>query len=826
MAVPTRSWRTENPAPAALVVPAAFIADQPVRTAGITPVEFARSVVRSEVGAVAPLDVASVAAVAGSAVGEGLLRWLGGGDGGGSVVGPLAWTAVAASRRQLGDSARTTVPASAVVSTGQPASATAAGQPFVRSIVLPPRWTYGTGKTLTFTLKFSEPVQVQVPEGGSLTLPVQVGFAMRDAEYVRGTGTNCLVFKMKVTADDVGAISIGRVSTALQPGATAPARIFDFNGTGSEQAPVAHPKIVDSQGNPASETMPAVNTGKMQVDARGPGVVSFGDNGAITMTKHLAVLKVTFDQPVVVKGHPTVPVTVGGVNQRLVLVGGSGTSTLTFAMLRRGSEPGAVSFGTDGQVIDLPPGADIKDRLGNSIDVILGAFGKQPGTLGPPLTDSNGDTMVVLGSHYEKLGPVAADQLNEIMTTGLEAFYGNGSPPYTDGYMLPDFTALGHVATHAVDLYRVAYQSTIPEQGNRPTTAYGLVAIPQGSTGPLPIVSYQHGTIVDKGEVPSQSFDWLLNPVGSDPELYLASYETRLNVAQFGGQGYAVIAPDYFGVGNSTENDGYISKASQQQACLDMYKASMKLFEAQHVTTSELFLGGWSQGGLVTLDFLEKLESVGIKVNGAATASAPANVQLTSNAWFFNPRKGSEVPPVETPDAPWLNVVGELSNFSITGYAGYPNSPLQMLGVNYEAARAMYMRQFDALEYGATGIIVHRKGLADVTLPYNLQQVFAPQYSGKDNEVAFSQTDYGQLLAAQGAGQTYLSSNMRMYYGTQDEVIPVFAGTAVSDWQKDSFGKKNIEAVPVEAANHRGTFISAVYGELGWFNSLRSPSTG
>ncbi len=858
-----RTWLADTPAALRLAVPAASVTAQPTQTAVVTPVALARSL-----AAAAP--VASVAAAAGSVSGVagGLLGLLTGGDGGGSAMGPLAWAAVAVSRRQLGGAARTVVPAAAVVSTAQAAAAAAAGQPYVRSIVLPPKRTYGTDQTLTFTLKFSEAVTVNDPS--TFTIPVQVGFAMRNAEYVRGSGTNSLVFKMKVTANDVGAIAVGRVSKTLQPGATAPARIFDFNGQGSENAPVANPRIVNSAGVAVSETEPTVDYGNLQVDARGPGVVSFGDSGAITTTKHLAILKVNFDQPVVVKGNPTVPVTVGGVNQKMVLLGGSGTKTLTFVILRQGSNPGAVSFGTNGQYIDLPTGADIKDRLGNSIDRILGNFGTEPGTLGAPLLDTNGDTMVALGTHFEKLGTLTADQLNTVMSTELNNFYSpppveSGWQPFTANYTLPDFLASAtpgepsHAATHAVDLYRVAYESTIPEQGNRPTLAYGLVAIPEGTTGPLPIMSYQHGTIVGKGEVPSQSFNLTLQPAGtiptaSDVLLNAFAYETRLNVAQFGGQGYAVIAPDYFGVGNSTENDGYISKASQQQACLDMYTASLKLFDAQRVTTSDFFVGGWSQGGLVTVDFLEKLQGANIKVTGAATASAPANVQLTSNEWYFNPRYGSYVP-LETPDAAWLNVVGELSNFSITGYAGYPDSALQMLGVNYEAARAMYMREYnspvyaqdaqgnitikDGLEYTDggyapvgkpagpdQGIIVHRTGLADVLLPYNLQLVIAPQYSGKINQPAFSQTEYAQLLSDQGAGQDLsLTMKLRMYYGTQDEVIPVSAGVDVTKWQNNSFGNTNVVAIPVEDGNHRGTFVTSVYDEFEWFQNLRAGST-
>jgi len=38
-------------------------------------------------------------------------------------------------------------------------------------------------------------------------------------------------------------------------------------------------------------------------------------------------------------------------------------------------------------------------------------------------------------------------------------------------------------------------------------------------------------------------------------------------IAEFAGQGYAVIGADYFGKGLSPEADSYLVKASTQQAC-------------------------------------------------------------------------------------------------------------------------------------------------------------------------------------------------------------------------------------------------------------------
>ena len=102
-------------------------------------------------------------------------------------------------------------------------------------------------------------------------------------------------------------------------------------------------------------------------------------------------------------------------------------------------------------------------------------------------------------------------------------------------------------------LYRVTYASVVPERGNKPIVATGLIAIPDVAGTRFPMVSYQHGTVYGKQEVPSF------------PE---QSSETQLMIAQFAGQGYVVIGADYFGMGSSTEPEGYMVKASVREMVL------------------------------------------------------------------------------------------------------------------------------------------------------------------------------------------------------------------------------------------------------------------
>ena len=179
-------------------------------------------------------------------------------------------------------------------------------------------------------------------------------------------------------------------------------------------------------------------------------------------------------------------------------------------------------------------------------------------------------------------------------------------------------------ARNAVRLYRVTYPSVVPELGNKPVTLTGLLAIPEVAQTTLPLVSYQHGTVYEKQEVPSY------------PD---KSAETQLMIALFAGQGYLLVGADYVGMGDSREPQAYMVKASHQQATADLLPAARAVMAAQGLTPSHLFLGGWSQGGYVTMAMLERLEQLGVPVRAAATASAPVDPWAALNGFLNLDRK-------------------------------------------------------------------------------------------------------------------------------------------------------------------------------------------
>jgi hypothetical protein len=109
--------------------------------------------------------------------------------------------------------------------------------------------------------------------------------------------------------------------------------------------------------------------------------------------------------------------------------------------------------------------------------------------------------------------------------------------------------------------------------------------------------------------------------------------------------------------------------------------------------------------------------------------------------------------------------------------------------------------------------------LDDVTTTAEVSK-FLDQKAARDPR-AFEQTAYARLFGDAGSGKTRLVSDMRMYYGDQDEAGPEAVATSIDTWQRGTFGKTNIEMVKVPYASHRSTALTAVAGQVEWFNAKR-----
>ena len=189
------------------------------------------------------------------------------------------------------------------------------------------------------------------------------------------------------------------------------------------------------------------------------------------------------------------------------------------------------------------------------------------------------------------------------------------------------------------------------------------------------------------------------------------------------------------------------------------------------IETANLYLAGWSQGGFVTMAFLEKLEADGVKVTAAATASAPVDIFMALNGFLNFPRKI---------DATWVNTLFILSAFAYENYYAVPGLARSLFtDATYEVARKVYERE--PVEAADIPTDLHALIRADY---------FDPQF--------FAASAYGRLLAANHAYRWVIETPVRNYYGDRgrgDQHRPRPAGDdlAAGDGRRQRQGRGHLD---------------------------------
>jgi hypothetical protein len=209
--------------------------------------------------------------------------------------------------------------------------------PAIRSITTPKRQTYGAGETLVFRVKFNE----RVVATGLPTLPIAIGDTVRQAAWNgRGSGGRSLTFRVDVQSGDFAPAGV-RVAgpIVLVDGAVIRDRAGnDLNPAASGEFPRA------------------------RVDAVGPSVSDFGQ---IAIAGKRVSMRVTFTEPVTVRGKPSISFTLDGAPRQLVYARGSGSNVLVFTYrATRRETPTVENVAVSTPVIALSRGRII-DAAGN-----------------------------------------------------------------------------------------------------------------------------------------------------------------------------------------------------------------------------------------------------------------------------------------------------------------------------------------------------------------------------------------------------------------------------------------------------------------------------
>lgn len=369
---------------------------------------------------------------------------------------------------------------------------------------------------------------------------------------------------------------------------------------------------------------------------------------------------------------------------------------------------------------------------------------------------------------YQYIGDYSIDRLNKILTTELSQF--------------SDFSIEYPPAENAVKLYKVIYNTVIPEKNNKPVTVSGLIAIPEIKASTYPVVSYQHGTVFSRNEVPSSPED---------------SPETRIMISRFAGHGYIVIAADYVGKGVSDEPDGWMVKDVTAQACYDMLSASNSVLSDLNISSGDLFLSGWSQGSFSTLAFLKKLERSGVAVKAASMESSPNDIYLCFNRWINVP---SDL------DVQWL--VGTASML-VNAYENYYDMPgLSKIAIKpeyWQTAHDFYNNKISWTQ-------------AAKVFPQKSKDLFQEEFIQDGSLVT---TRFFEQLQLNNSYNWRFKTPCHFYYGKIDEVVTPYMVNLPVEYEK-TLGGAQVEGVYAgDKADHRGTFLFGVLDQKKWFDKLK-----
>ena len=179
------------------------------------------------------------------------------------------------------------------------------------------------------------------------------------------------------------------------------------------------------------------------------------------------------------------------------------------------------------------------------------------------------------------------------------------SSVFLDSYTKNEISLIvGISVNYAVDLYKVRYY-TADIDGND-HIASGLLCVPQSNSLIFPLSCYQHGTVGDRTEVPSNLRGGFVLPM------------------VFASDGYVVCAPDFLGLGDSPGIHPYVHAKTEASAGLDMLLAVRELDEqtADFDLNDQLFISGYSQGGHAAMALHREIETNNSDVF-TVTASAP-----------------------------------------------------------------------------------------------------------------------------------------------------------------------------------------------------------
>lgn len=328
-----------------------------------------------------------------------------------------------------------------------------------------------------------------------------------------------------------------------------------------------------------------------------------------------------------------------------------------------------------------------------------------------------------------------------------------------------------------VKQYKIVYKTKNTD--GTEIQASGALIIPVGTSfnSPLPLLSYQHGTIFDDKQAPSY--------LTTDGEGTVASLIATL--------GYIVVAPDYIGYGASnTLPHTYEHRNGLATASLDMLRAAKEFITKEKANWNQnLYIAGYSEGGFATMSLQKKIEEefpTEFNLKASSCGAGAYNKTLSFKTLATTPSSGNS-----QHNASYIWVL-------LTYDRVYKlNRPMTDYFAAAYAAQIQKEQQNARISGSLTTILSDavKKGVVEGTDTALLNAV-------KDNDVF----DWKPKTPT------------RLYHGTADTYVPYFnSQTAYDAMQKR--GATNVTLFPVSGGDHGSSVQTFLLGTLEFFSNTK-----
>lgn len=337
--------------------------------------------------------------------------------------------------------------------------------------------------------------------------------------------------------------------------------------------------------------------------------------------------------------------------------------------------------------------------------------------------------------------------------------------------------------------YKLTY-ATVDAQG-QPTTATGLLVIPDDPAKKYPMLCYQHGTSSAIDDVPSA-----------------LNLESSL-VLSFGGMGYISFAPDYIGLGDSPGFHPYVHAASEATAGVDGLRAAREFAATNAVFfNDQVFLTGYSQGGHASMALHRMLEtelSAEFQVTRAAHLSGPYSISEVMRGILFSDEPYGNPAYLVNTLFSYQYVYGNLFNdISEAVRPAYVDMVTKFL--NAEISLATLNNQLIAGLEQSEGAAIPAKVFNDDYVAAVLNDPNHPA------NLAMLDNDVFKWVPA---------SPTRLYFCTADDQVP-FENSVLAETEMLALGAANLDAIDVNStANHTGCVVPAAFNTILFFGEAR-----